>query len=290
MPDVAIAVVSFNTRELLRACLASLAADAEAGRAEVWVLDNASTDGSAAMVRDAFSWVRLIESHDNLGFGAAVNRVAAQTGTPWIAAANADVAPEPGALARLLAAGAADPGAGALAPRLLLPGGGTQHSVFAFPGVRFTLAFAAGLARGRWGDRLCLPGRWDPDVERRVPWAIGAFLLVRRTAWDAAGGFDPAQWMYAEDLDLGWRLRRAGWATRYGPGARVRHAESAATRAAWGEERTLRWQRATYVWLLRRRGPAVALAVAALHVAGAAARREWRWARIHARAALDARR
>jgi GT2 family glycosyltransferase len=105
-----------------------------------------------------------------------------------------------------------------------------------------------------------------------VPWAIGAFLLVRRAAWDAVGGFDPEQWMYAEDLDLGWRLHRAGWATRYEPRAVVDHHEAAATAQAWGEERTERWQRATYAWMLRRRGLARTRAAAAMNVAGAAAR------------------
>ncbi len=93
---------------------------------------------------------------------------------------------------------------------------------------------------------MCLEGAWDPQRPRRVPWAVGAFLLVRRPAWDAIGGFDPAQWLYAEDLDLGWRLARAGWATRYEPRARVRHHESAATGQAWGsDERTARWLRAS---------------------------------------------
>ena len=89
--SVAVAVVSWNTRDLLRACLESLHADADAGRAEVWVVDNASADGSAALVRSAFPWVRLLALDENLGFGRAVNRVAARTATAWVAPANADV-------------------------------------------------------------------------------------------------------------------------------------------------------------------------------------------------------
>jgi N-acetylglucosaminyl-diphospho-decaprenol L-rhamnosyltransferase len=271
---VAVAVVSWNTRELLAACLGSLEAEARAGRAEVWVVDNASTDGSAALVRDRYEWARLVASRENLGFGAAVNRVAAATDCPWIAPANADVALEPGALATLLAAGEADPSAGVLAPRLVLPDGRTQHSVYAFPTLPFTLAFNAGLHRvvPGLGDRLLLEGFWDAEQPRRVPWAIAAFLLVHRQAWNAAGGFDDGQWMYAEDLDLGWRLARAGWATRYVPGARVRHESSASTRQAWGEERTARWLRSTYAWMLRRRGAPVTRAVAAVNVAGALGR------------------
>jgi N-acetylglucosaminyl-diphospho-decaprenol L-rhamnosyltransferase len=154
--------------------------------------------------------------------------------------------------------------------------------------VPFTLAFALGLTSfvPRLGDRLCVPGRWDPSRPRLVPWAVGAFLLLRRAAFDEVGGFDERQWLFAEDLDLGWRLQRAGWTTRYEPSAMVRHHESAATGAAFGAARTERTQEATYDWLRRRRGPAVARTVAALNVAGALARRDRRWAGIHARTGL----
>jgi N-acetylglucosaminyl-diphospho-decaprenol L-rhamnosyltransferase len=271
---VAVAVVSWNTRELLARCLESLAGEVEAGRAEVWVVDNASTDGSAELVAERFGWVRLERAGVNLGFGAAVNRVAGRTQTPWLAMANADVRVRPGALEALLAAGAADPRAGALAPRLLLPDGRAQHSVFAFPGVSFALGLnlgALGLVPGL-ADRLAVPGSWDPERPRRVPWAIGAFLLVRREAWNAAGGFDESQWLYAEDLDLGWRLRRAGWGTRYVPEAVVEHEAAAATGQAFGPGRTERWQRATYAWMLQRRGWLRTRTVAAVNLAGAALR------------------
>jgi len=290
---VAVAVVSWNTRALLRDCLAALHADAAAGTAEVWVVDAGSSDGSAELVREAFGWVRLLERPDNPGYGAAVNAVAERTDTPWIVAANADTAPEPGALSALLRAGEADPGAGVLAPRLLHPDGATQHSVHAFPSLALALAHNAGAGRlsRRWARTACLHGAWDPAAPRRVPWAVGAFLLVRRAAWYAVGGFDPALWIYAEDLDLGWRLARAGWATRYEPAARVRHAEAAATAQAWGGERTARATTATYAWIARRRGRALARAIAAINVAGEGARwalgagpraRHAYWVRLHA--------
>jgi GT2 family glycosyltransferase len=218
--------------------------------------------------------VQLLALSDNLGFGPAVNRVAAKTSAAWIAHANADVAVEPGALRALVGAGARDPGAGAVAPRLVLPDGSTQHSVYRFPTVPFTAAFNAGVYRvsRRARDAMLLDGVWDPDRPRRVDWAIGALLLESRPAWEAAGGFDEAQWMYAEDLDLGWRLARAGWHTRYEPSARVHHDAWAATTQAWGDERTARWQRATYAWMLRRRGVARTRTAAALNVGGALGR------------------
>lgn len=313
---VAIAVVSWNTRDLLAAALHSMEGEARCGRAEVWVVDNASHDGSADLVRESFPWARLHACPTNLGFGAAVNLVAERTATPWIAGANADVALTPGTLEALLEAGRRDPGAAALAPRLRLPDGSTQSSVHPFPTVALALTLNTGAARlsPRLAEHLCLHGAWDPEVPRRVPWAMGAFLMVRRSAWEQVGGFDGGQWMYAEDLDLGWRLARAGWATRYEPRALVRHQSAAATRQAWTDAE-VRKSWSAYAWMLRRRGPALTRLVAAIQVAGCgtrwwaamllcahdarrwAPRRAWwrRWTRMHAvglrsRRALEAHR
>jgi N-acetylglucosaminyl-diphospho-decaprenol L-rhamnosyltransferase len=273
-PQVAVAVVSWNTRALLERCLTSLQPDADAGRAEVWVVDNASADGSAELVRERFGWVKLIACEENLGFGPAVNRVAAETRTPWIAPANADVELEAGALATLLAAGERHPRAGALAPRLVLPDGSTQHSVHPFPTLPFALAFNTGLAAivPGLGDRLCLEGTWRPEREREVPWAIAALLLLRRAAWDQVQGFSESQWMYAEDLDLGWRLGRRGWRTVFVPRAVVRHRSGAATSQAWGSDLDARWMASTYAWMLRRRGVVRTRLAATLNLVGAAAR------------------
>jgi GT2 family glycosyltransferase len=124
---------------------------------------------------------------------------------------------------------------------------------------------------------------------------------VRRAAWAEVGGFDEHQWMYAEDLDLGWRMNRAGWQTRYVAAARVQHRHAAAAEIAWGEQRTERWVRATYDWMSERRGSMRTRAVAAVNVTGALLRalaelpriargrpdaralhHEWRrWARLH---------
>ena len=290
--SVTVAVVSYETRDLLARCLDALSDQP----ADVWVVDNGSRDGSAEMVRSRFPGVRLVAGSENLGFGRAVNLVGAQTESEWLVAANADTAVARGALSALLVAAEADPGAGALAPRLVLPDGTTQHSVHPFPTLASTAAFVAG-AGAVAGDRLCLEGHWDPDRERRVPWAVGAFLLVRRAAWDAVGGFDERRFMYAEDLDLGWRLREAGWATRYVPGAVVLHDESAATAAAWGDARVERWMDATYAWLRETHGDGYARRVAALNVAGARARAALHprrrafyasWAERHARASRSA--
>lgn len=283
--QVTVAVVSWNTRDLLERCLRSLEPDVRSGLASVWVVDNGSSDGSPELVRERFDWATLDEPRENLGYGRAVNLVAERTDTPWLAASNADVELEPGALERLLASGR-EPRAGALAPRLILPDGSTQHSVYGFGNFPSLLAFNSGLYRvvPGLGDRLLFEGQWDPTRPRAVPWALGAFLLLRRDAFDAAGGFDPEQWLYAEDVDLGWRLGRAGWQVLYEPEARVRHASGAASRQAFGEQPYERWMSATYDWIERRRGRPRRVATAAINLAGSLLRRDRAWARVHRRA------
>jgi GT2 family glycosyltransferase len=86
------------------------------------------------------------------------------------------------------------------------------------------------------------------------------------------GGFDAEQWMSAEDLDLGWRMREAGWATRYEPRAEVDHEESAATGQVWGDDLAIHWQRCAYRWMLRRRGRARTAIVGLLNLGGSGGR------------------
>ncbi|MGH7316549.1 MAG: glycosyltransferase family 2 protein, partial [Candidatus Rokuibacteriota bacterium] len=274
-PAVAVAVVSWNTRDLLARCLDSMRPDVDRGAAAVWVVDNGSTDGSPELVREAYGWAHLIEPGHNLGFGRAVNLVAERAPGRWIAAANADIELGGGALAALVAAGESDPRAGAVAPRLLLPDGSTQHSVHRFPTLSLALITALGIPRlsSGLGDRLCLEGHWDPERARYVDWAHGALLLVRREAFEAAGGFDPVQWMYAEDIDLAWRLERAAFKVAYEPAAVVRHAVSASTTQAFGDAgRGQRHIAASYAWMLRRQGLALTWASALVNLMGIAAR------------------
>ena len=288
-PPVVIAVVSWNTRELLDRCLASMRPAADSGVAQVWVVDNGSTDGSIEMVRERHPWVQLVVSEENLGYGRAVNLVAERTSSPWFVLSNADIALRPGALEAMLEASESDPGAGIVAPRLILPTGATQHSVWAFPTIASTAVQNLGprIAGRRLAERLALAGEWDSERARRVPWAAGAFLLVRRDAWDDAGGFDPGQWMSAEDLDLGWRMQAAGWATRYEPRAVVDHEESAATGQVWGDGLAIHWQRCAYSWMLRRMGRGPTVVVGLLNFLGSGGRYLLFRARARARGSQD---
>jgi GT2 family glycosyltransferase len=130
---------------------------------------------------------------------------------------------------------------------LLLPDGSTQHSVQEFPSLRVALQEAFSLGRGA-------AHRFNLEQAAWVPWATGAFLLLRRVAFEQVGRSDETQWLYAEDLDLCWRLNCGGWGVRYEPSAHVRHEENAETAEAFGEKFSETWLRATYAWQARRQG------------------------------------
>ena len=299
-PKVAVAIVSYNTRDLLDACLTSLIEAHESGLAQVWVVDNGSTDGSPEMVADRHGWVQLVRPESNIGFGAAVNLVAAHTDTPWIAPANADVRVTDRALATLVETGESDLAAGAVAPRLILPDGSTQPSIQIFPDLGSTVLRLSRIARfvPAVGRRLHLSSFWDPDRRAEGPWATGAFLIIRRAAFEQAGGFDETIWLYGEDLELGWRLHEEGWTTVYEPAAVVFHDHSVASTAAFGDQLLDRSVGASYDWLARRRGVPQTRAIARLELADARARlvvarllggRSEAWRRRGEEAALDVR-
>jgi GT2 family glycosyltransferase len=272
--DISVVVVSWNTCDLLRRCLESLESELEGRPHEVVVVDNDSSDGSAAMVAREFSQMKLIGLSANPGFGSAANRGAQEARGRFLLVLNADTAARAGAIERLLAAADRHGESGAFAPRLLLPGGAIQDSVFPFPSAGRALALNLGLRRPlAWASRGSLIlGAGNPDSSRAVPWAMGACLLIRREAWQSVGGFDEELWMYAEDLDLGWRLRQAGWSTHYVPEATFDHFGEAATRQAWGDDRLARGVLSGYAWILRRRGPRTTRVIAGTYVIGCAVR------------------
>lgn len=222
MSKVAAVIVSYNVRELLLGCIASLRAD---GVDDIVVVDNASRDGSADAVRVHEPDATVVSLDTNLGFGAGANRGVARTTAPYVLVVNPDVVVEPGSTKTLVDALEADPGLGIIGPGIETPDGSLYPSARAFPSV----VDAAGHAflhflwpTNRFSRRYRLLD-WDRSTARDVDWIAGTHLLVRREAWDAVGGFDEAYFMYMEDVDLCWRLRHAGWRTGYEPAARVTH-------------------------------------------------------------------
>jgi len=240
MPELAVIIVSYNVRTLLRACLDSLQADLARSRlgAEIWVVDNASADGSAEMVRRRFPQVHLIASDQNLGFAAGNNLAlkallqkapCASRAMEYVLLLNPDTTVQPGALDTLLAFMAEHPGAGAAGAQLRYPDGSFQHSAFRFPTlVQILLDFFPlhhrlihSWVNGRY------PRAW---YERGEPFEIdhplGAAMMVRREAIQKIGLLDERFFMYCEEIDWCWRMKRAGWRVYCVPRAVVIHHEA----------------------------------------------------------------
>lgn len=222
---MAAVVVSYNTREHLRMCLRSLA---DAGVEHVVVVDNGSTDGSRPVVEAAgCTWV---DAGANLGYGGAANLGGAHpatTGAEFLLVCNPDLVVLPGAVDTLVAALAAEPGVGAVGPRLSNTDGSLYPSARTFPDLVDAMGHGLlGMVApdNRFTRRYRLLD-WDHGQAADVDWVSGACFLIRRRAWEEVGGFDDSYFMYMEDVDLCWRLGRAGWRIRYEPAAEVVHVQ-----------------------------------------------------------------
>ncbi len=227
--SVAAVVVNFNAADELGGCLRSLAAN---GVSTVVVVDNASVDGSEQVVRGAGA--EWLATGANLGYGRAANRGAARPearAADYVLVCNPDLELGPGAVEALVSALLADSSLGVVGPGLWNDDGTLYPSARTFPDI--TDAVGHGLlglvAPGNRFTRRYRLLDWDHSRAARVDWVSGACFLARRPAWDAVGGFDPAYFMYMEDVDLCWRLNRAGWAVGYEPSARVRHTQGVST-------------------------------------------------------------
>ncbi len=226
MTECAVVVVNYRSAELASGCLAALAA----GRrpAEVVVVDNASGDGSAGLLRTRHPDVTVIERAANDGFAAGVNAGFAATRAPVVVLLNPDTVPGPDALERLVAHLDACPRAGVAAPRLTYPDGTPQASAYRrFPGLGMLfldLCLPAGFAVQAC-PRLD-PYRVPPAVLRdgsRVAHVTGAALAVRRAAYAAAGPLDEGFFLYLEETEWQERLQAAGWTVEMVPSATVTH-------------------------------------------------------------------
>lgn len=223
--DLSVAIVSRDVRDLLVRCLASISCSCVV---EILVVDAASSDRSAEMVAERFPNVRLIRSHENLGFTRGNNWALRLARGRHVMLLNPDTVVEPGALERLVAFLDQHPDVGAVGPKLLFPDGSVQSSRRRFPMlltgfVESTvlerwLATSAPVRRYRFADR-------SHDERHDVDWLSGAALVIRREALGQAGLFDERFFMYSEEVDLCWRIRTAGWRIVYLPDAVVVHHE-----------------------------------------------------------------
>lgn len=229
-PDLSIIIVSWNVRDLLRACLRSLTTAPCPLTTELIVIDNASTDGSAEMVAAEFPDAKLICNSANLGFTRGNNQGLALARGRYVLFLNPDTEVVGDALATMVAYMEAHPRVGALGPQLRYGDGSFQSSRRRFPGLATALFESTPLAwhwpaaRNPWARRYHMADTPN-DQTQPVDWLVGAALLVRRAVLDQVGGFDEGYFMYSEELDLCRRIKATGWEVHYLPQAQIIHHE-----------------------------------------------------------------
>ena len=250
-------VVNYEAGDALTECVRSLRADDSAGAPpEIVVVDNGSRDGSVTRLQHAFPDVVVVDPHTNVGYAGAANRGTARTTAPVVAVCNADLVLAPGAGAAMLAA-FDDPTVGAAGPCVRNTDGSVYPSARRDVGLVDATGHAVlGLVwSGNPFTRRYRELDADPTVARDVDWASGAALWLRRAAVDGIGGWDEGFFMYLEDVDVGWRLRRAGWRIRYEPAAEVTHVGGLST-AQHRSRMIVEHHRSTYRFASKRwRGP-----------------------------------
>ena len=224
MMDLTIAIVSYNAKEELAACLESVFASTRLDSYEVIVADNASTDETVEMLADRFPRVRIIASPDNLGFGRASNLCWHEAKSSLVLFLNSDTVVSDRALDRLVELARNRPEAGAIGPRLLYPDGEVQMSFGAMPGIASEILqklWNTGYARGKGPLRGAVRKRYSR--ERAVDWVSGACLLTRRDTLETVSGFDENFFLYSEDVDLCARIRATGAQIIFTPEVEIVH-------------------------------------------------------------------
>lgn len=225
-PYLSIVIVSWNVRDLLRACLESIHATAPTDLSlEVIVVDNGSTDGTVEMLRKAFPWVWLIEAGGNLGFSGGNNLGLTASRGRYVLLLNPDTLVLGDALPKMLAYMEAHPQVGALGPQLLNEDGTVQSSRRRFPTfwtAVFESTWLQPIAPKRTLDRYYMRDHDDDEIVE-VDWVQGAALLVRREVIEQVGSFDEGFFMYSEELDWQKRIKAAGWQIVYYPEAQIVH-------------------------------------------------------------------
>lgn len=236
MTDLAVIIVTWNTRSLTLEALRSLFIDLDSSGldAAVYVVDSASSDGTAEAIAQAFPQVKLMISPTNLGFAGSNNRALREIGfgtaNPDLPKAvyllNSDTITQLGATKRLYETLMADPKIGLVGARLSYADGSFQPSAFSFPGLRQL-----------WVEFFPTPGRFiEGSFNGRYPYAfyekgkpfnvdcvLGATMMLRREVIEQTGMFDEQFFMYCEEIDWAWRIRDAGWLVQCVPSSRVVH-------------------------------------------------------------------
>jgi N-acetylglucosaminyl-diphospho-decaprenol L-rhamnosyltransferase len=243
-PDISVVIVSYKVPALLRACLASLQREAASCSHEVIVVENASRDGSAELVRDEFPHARLIALEENVGFAAGSNLGARAATGEYLLMLNPDTELVGNTLGALQRYARAHPDAGLVGGRTLRPDGELDPgSCWGAQSLWSLVCFAAGLSSVFRGSRLFNPeslAGWSRDSERHVDIVTGCLCLMPRAVWEQLGGFDESFFMYGEDADLATRARKRGYHPAITPEAVILHHVGASSLSVDKREMNLR--------------------------------------------------
>jgi GT2 family glycosyltransferase len=224
--DVSIVIVNWNTRDFLRGCLRSVFEQTSEVSFEVFVVDNASRDGSAEMVRTEFPSVRVIANVDNRGCAAANNQGIREASGRYVLLLNPDTIILDAAISRCVHFADTHPDVGIIGCQVLENDHRIQRTGSSFPSAWALFVIKSGLRRAfprshlfGWPDL----GWWDRDTERDLDVIPGMFMLARRTAIEQVGLLDEAYFVFGEDPDWCYRFFRAGWRRVFTPSARIIH-------------------------------------------------------------------
>ncbi len=227
-------VTSTGGRELLRACLRSLDRHPASGGQVVWVVDNASRDGTVEMVRSEFPEVRFVELDDNYGFCVANNVALRQVSSPYVLVLNPDTEMREGVLDHMLGVMDERPDVGAAGCRLVMRDGTFDHAAKrSFPTPLGALAHFAGVGRRenapKWLAQYRAPelGEYESG---EVDAVNGAFMLVRQEALRDVGLLDEGYWLYMDDLDWCFRFHQKGWKVWYEGAVTTMHVKGGTTK------------------------------------------------------------
>lgn len=234
-PELTVIIVSYNTCALTLKAIETLYATTLNTRFCTVVYDNASSDGSAQAIAQAFPQVEVIASDENLGFAKANNVVAANATTEWLLLLNPDTECHAGAVDNLLAFSKAHPRAGITGGRTTFPDG-SLNLASCWQRITPWSAFCKAVALSTIfrNSSFFNPesmGGWQRDSVREVDIVVGCFLMIRRTLWNEFGGFDLRYFMYGEEADLCLRARAKGYRPMITPDAEIMHLVGAASKS-----------------------------------------------------------
>jgi N-acetylglucosaminyl-diphospho-decaprenol L-rhamnosyltransferase len=231
-PAISVVVVAYNSAAWLPRCLAPILAQADdIDGLEIIVVDNASPDASGAIVRQAFPSVRVIDSPQNIGFGAGCNLALAQASGHTLVMVNPDCEIRPGTLRAFADHFRTHPTSGAAGGRLCYGDGSFQDAAFRFPSLAQVVLDFWPISWRLTQSRI--NGRYPRALDSTAfpcDFVLGALMAVRREAYESTGGFDPAYFMYVEEVDWCRRLGAQGWEVWHLPGAVATHHAGQSTR------------------------------------------------------------